>query len=73
MDAPHKSDGKFRHPVQPPPAPAFPIATWREFILRSSTPFPSPHSQKVPHRMFCVLQPGKEFRIAGAFARDTKT
>lgn len=62
---------KFR-PAVPPPSPtySFPPATWREFLLRVSAPCPAPHSQIAPQRMFCVLQPGSEFRVAGAFSKD---
>ena len=69
-----KSPDKFRRPVLSPhlhTSNLFPPATWREFILRSSTPSPSPHSQLSPQRMFCVLHRGVEFRIAGGFSSDT--
>ena len=64
--------GKFRPAVPPPPTSyTFPSATWREFLLRVSAPCPAPYSQVAPQRMFCVLQPGSEFRVAGAFSKDT--
>ena len=51
--------------------PDFPRPTAREYILRTVAPRPAPYSKSLPHKMYCSLMEGHEFRLAGAFSSDS--
>lgn len=48
----------------------FPAPSAKEYILRAVDPRPAPYSQSLPHRMYCTLVEGTEYRLAGAFSND---
>lgn len=44
----------------------------KEFIFRAAAVArPSPYSRPGPNRMYCLLSPNKDFRVASAFVEDT--
>ncbi|XP_065051656.1 rab3 GTPase-activating protein catalytic subunit-like [Rhopilema esculentum] len=62
------SDGKKAH--HRPRKLSFPAPAGREYILRTTVRKPRDSSRPSPQRMFAVITPD-EFRLAGAFTRDT--
>lgn len=64
----YKQDGKSVDMVD---NTVFPTPVAKEFILRAVDPRPAPYSETLPHRMYCTLIDGKEYRLAGAFSSDT--
>ena len=48
----------------------FPAPAGREYILRTTVNLPRESSRPSPQRLFTVITP-EEFRLAGAFTRDT--
>ena len=47
----------------------FPVAEWKEFILRTYANRPYSYSASCPQRMYAKVR-DNEFRIAGAFSID---
>lgn len=49
-----------------------PNPSGKEFIFRAAAVArPSPYSRPGPNRMYCLLSPNKDFRVASAFVEDT--